>query len=187
MRKLTLLFLFFLLFANAGFAADLRAVKLRKFLGLYPGSPLVDHINEVLYCADKFRLDYRLYVAISGAESGFGRNVSLERKNFTGFLNGEVPFDSIYHNIYKTHELIGTKRYYRKYRNTLKIEDLIYVYKAVPPFAHYIKTVKYVMRKIDEMPVDEEMAQLERRALASSPEAAASFGLPRYDEWVIIR
>ena len=58
-------------------ALDLRAVKLQKFLDRYPWSPLRGHEQEILYCADKFGIDYRLYVAISGAESTYGKRYPL--------------------------------------------------------------------------------------------------------------
>lgn len=173
MRILLIGFLLVFL-SGIGQAVDLRAVKLQKYLERYPGTPLASHVHEILSCADKFKVDYRLYVAITGAESGFGRKTSLDRKNFTGYLNGRVGFVSIYHNIYRTHELIGTGKWYKKYRRTKNINDFVYTYKGVPPYAHYIRNIRAVLDGIAKIPVEREKEELE---------AAASWVLTRYDKY----
>ncbi len=131
-------------------SGDLRSERLRAFLYRYPGTPLINHIDEILYCADKFGLDWRLYVAIAGAESTFGKRYPKHTRNLTGFNSCNTSFRSIYHNIYKTHEVIATSKYYAKYRKTKKIEDLVHVYKGVPPYKHYIKTVNFVFWKLKD-------------------------------------
>ncbi|OGC03374.1 hypothetical protein A2276_00440 [candidate division WOR-1 bacterium RIFOXYA12_FULL_43_27] len=172
--RILLIGLLLVFLSGIGHAVDLRAVKLLKYLERYPGTPLASHVHEILSCADKFKVDYRLYVAISGAESGFGRKVSLDRKNFTGYLNGRVGFISIYDNIYKTHELIGTGKWYKKYRATKNIKDFVYTYKGVPPYAHYLRNIRAVMVGIANMPVDREKTELE---------AAANWVATRYDKY----
>lgn len=131
-------------------SGDLRSERLRAFLYRYPGTPLLNHINEILYCADKFNLDWRLYVAIAGAESTFGKNYPKHTRNLTGFNSCNTKFGSIYENIYRTHEVIATTKYYAKYRKTRNIKDLVYVYKGVPPYDHYINTVKFVFKKLND-------------------------------------
>lgn len=144
------LVLMFVVLSGATVSGDLRSERLRAFLYRYPGTPLVNHINEILYCADKFNLDWRLYVAIAGAESTFGKNYPKHTRNLTGFNSCNTKFRSIYENIYRTHEVIATSRAYAKYRKTKNLKDLIYVYKGVPPYDRYISTVKFVFWKIND-------------------------------------
>ncbi|MFC1495958.1 hypothetical protein ACFL52_00920 [Candidatus Margulisiibacteriota bacterium] len=145
-------------------ARDLRAVRIEKFLQRYePNSPLLEYTDEIVECADKFDLDYRLYVAISGAESGFGRAYPKSKHNLTGILNGATGFNNIFHNIYYTHKLIGTRHWYKKYRKTKKIEDLVYVYKCVPPFDHYIYNMRFALDGISRVVIDEEKAAKAKR------------------------
>lgn len=134
-------------------ALDLRAVKLEKFLDRYPWSPLRGHEQEILYCADKFGIDYRLYVAIAGAESTYGKRYPQGLKNLTGYNSGRTGFTSIYQNIYQTSKLIGEAKYYRKFRATKDLWDLIYVYKAVPPYQHYYNNLRYALDEITKVPV----------------------------------
>ncbi len=157
-RRLILIFLIIALLAGAGFAQDLRSVKLKKFLDRYPWSPLRGHEHEIVYCADLFGIDYRLYVAIAGAESTYGKRYIKQSKNLTGYNNGVTPFSNIYQNIYETSKLIGTKHYYKKYRATKNIKDLVLVYKAVPPFEHYIRNLRYALDSITAMSVEKERA-----------------------------
>src|SRR3989339_608426 len=128
-HKLWLVLLLIVFIGWSASAKDLRAVKLQKFLDRYPWSPLRGHEQEILYCADKFGIDYRLYVAISGAESTYGKRYPLGLKNLTGYNSGKTGFNSIYQNIYQTSKLIGEAKYYRKFRATKDLWDLIYVYK----------------------------------------------------------
>ncbi|MFA5103994.1 MAG: hypothetical protein WC527_02325 [Candidatus Margulisiibacteriota bacterium] len=144
------LVLVFVVLSGATVSGDLRSERLRAFLYRYPGTPLISHINEILYCADKFKLDWRLYVAIAGAESTFGKHYPKHTRNLTGFNNCDTKFRSIYDNIYRTHEVIATTKYYAKYRKTKNIKDLVYVYKGKPPYEHYIKTIKFVFWKIND-------------------------------------
>ena len=91
-------------------------------------------------------------MAIAGCESTFGRRYPRWSHNLTGhgIYGGKIlGFKSIYENIYKTHELIAMSRYYRKYRKTGEIKDLVHVYKGVPPYGHYIRTVKWVFKELE--------------------------------------
>jgi len=173
-NKYLALGLIFLSLASAAGAKDLRAVKLKRFLDRYQFSPLRGHEQEILYCADKFGVDYRLYLAISGAESTFGKRFPKTRKNLTGHCNGDTTFQSIYSNIYETSKLIGTRGWYKKYRRTKNIWDLVYVYKGVPPYDHYVKNLRFVMDTITDISVEdvrkEELAWL---AKINSPEYQA--------------
>jgi hypothetical protein len=128
---------------------DIRAIKLHKFL-IKQNSPLVGHENEIIHIADVYKLDWRLYVAISGAESSFGKRCIPGYRNFTGIGSGYVKFSSIYSNILETHKLIGTKRYYERYRKSKKLTDLVYVWKGVKPWEPYTSNLRIIMNKINE-------------------------------------
>ncbi|MBN2058200.1 MAG: hypothetical protein JW782_05350 [Candidatus Saganbacteria bacterium] len=156
----------FLLATTMVVAKDLRAVKLKKFLDRYPWSPLRGHEQEILYCADKFGLDYRLYVAIAGAESSYGKRYPLGTKNLTGYNSCKTGFTSIWENIYETSKLIGTTSYYKKFRKTGDIKDLIYVYKGVPPYQHYYENMRYALDQITAVSIEKELAE-QRAVLAT--------------------
>ena len=147
-KKILCILVIVLMAASLAGAKDLRAVKLKRFLDRYSWSPLRGHEQEILYCADMFGIDYRLYIAIAGAESTFGKRYPRLRSNLTGYLNGASKFSSIFHNIYETSKLIGTKGYYKKYRASKDIRDLVVVYKSVPPFDHYIRNIRYALDEI---------------------------------------
>lgn len=152
-RKSLAIILLILILSGLATAGDRRAVKIQKFLMKYPGSPLRGHSHEILYCADHFGLDYRLYLGIAGAESTFGRKYPKGNHNLTGVCNGGARFASIYDNIYRTHEIIATGKWYKKYRKTRELKDLIYVYKGVPPYDRYLRTVRGIMAGIERVPV----------------------------------
>ncbi|MBU0686783.1 MAG: hypothetical protein KKB81_02885 [Candidatus Margulisbacteria bacterium] len=175
-------------YAQANYDKDLRAVRLKIFLDRYPFSPLRGHEQEILYCADKFNLDYRLYVAIAGAESTFGKKYPKATSNLTGYNSCNTTFDSIYKNIYETHKLIGTAKWYKKYRQTRKIEDLVYTYKGVPPYAHYIRNIRYTLDAISAIPIKEEkkkaeQAYIKNRIRQAQQEELSAWGAIQYDDF----
>jgi len=153
MRNFKYLLMFFLVFGiiTSGIQdlKDDRPEKIEAFLSNYPNNPIREHANYIVKTADEFGLDYRLYVALAGAESTFGKNYPKHTKNLTGYNSCNTSFTSINHNIYRTYETIAKTKYYKKYRKTKKIEDLVYVYKGVPPFKKYVNTVNYIFNKID--------------------------------------
>ncbi|MBU1026568.1 MAG: hypothetical protein KKA31_02440 [Candidatus Margulisbacteria bacterium] len=155
-KRYIILFFVVLIIASSAPAKDFRPLKLKKFLDRFPWSPLRGHEHEIVYCADLFGIDYRLYVAIAGAESSFGKRYPRETKNLTGYNSCNTAFDSIYHNIYETSKLIGTRHYYEKYRATQDIKELVYVYKGVPPFDHYIRNLRFALDEITAISVEME-------------------------------
>ncbi|MFA4843376.1 MAG: hypothetical protein WC632_00300 [Candidatus Margulisiibacteriota bacterium] len=191
-KKLITAGLLVLALVSTGAAIDFRAVKLKKFLERYPGSPLVSHTQEIVHCADRFGLDYRLYVAISGAESGYGRHYPKNTYNLTGISNGRYGFRSIYGNIYYTHRLLATTKWYHKYRRTGELMDLIYVYKAVPPYDRYLRILRYAMHEIAFVSIEKEkkewLAKINSPAykksvrLAKQTKQLADWGAIRYDQ-----
>jgi len=160
-KRVIFVLLIICLIACSGLGIDKEAYKIRKFLETkYSDSPLIGYEEDIIQCAEKFNLDYRLYIAIAGCESTFGRRYLKWTNNLTGYgIYGKkiTRFSSIYHNIYETHKLISTSNYYRKYRKTREIADLVYVYKGVPPFDFYVRNLRLFMRQIDEIKIEDEL------------------------------
>lgn len=174
-------FCIFLLLAGAAHAEDLRAVRIEKFLVRHcPTSPLRGRGEEIVYFADGYGLDYRLYIAIAGAESGWGLKYPKKSHNFTGICNGRTRFASISDNIRFTHETISTRKWYRKYRKTRKIEDLVYVYKGIPPYDRYIRSMRFTLDMISAIPM---MKEKEVILAASNP--LLTWNSIRYDSFDI--
>lgn len=195
MKKIIFILIGLILIASLTGAKDLRAVKLKKFLDRYPWSPLRGHEQEILYCADKFGLDYRLYIAIAGAESTYGKRYPQGAKNLTGYgIYGDKvgQFSSIYQNIYKTHELIATKSYYKKFRKTKDIKDLIRVYKGVPPYDQHYYNMRYALDQITAVSIVKEL-QEQREKLAQLDPASKKQKIGKKDwtikmfSWVAVR
>jgi len=140
---------------SAAYGIDLRPYKLKRFLANYPWSPLQGHEFEIVACADTFKIDYRLYVAIAGAESTYGKRYPRETRNLTGYNSCNTVFASIYNNIYETSKLIGTAKYYEKYRQSEDVKDLIYTYKGVPPYDHYFRNIRFSLDAISDISIED--------------------------------
>ena len=126
-----------------------RENRIHNFLvKVNPTSPIIGFEKDIVQIADKYGLDYRLYIALSGAESTFGKRYIKNNHNLTGILSGQLKHKSILDNIEYTYKLIATKPYYYKYRATKDVRDLIYVWKGVGPFGPYIETFKWILKKI---------------------------------------
>ena len=133
---------------------NLRAERLEIFLSRYcPDSPLRGKGDYIVTSADYYNLDYRLYLSIAGAESTWGKKHPHKSFNYTGINNGFRRFASAEDNIDYTHMIIAEKRWYRKYRATKNIDDLVYVYKKVPPFKHYISSLRFSLDMITAVPL----------------------------------
>ena len=65
-------------------APDSRVKILEEFLGQY-NSPLVPFATDFVEIADKYNLDWKLVIAISGVESTFGREVPYQSFNGWGW------------------------------------------------------------------------------------------------------
>lgn len=70
---------------------DNREKMLKEFL-ISRNSPLADHAGTFIKTADKYNLDWKLVVSISGLESGFGKNQPAGSHNGWGwgYNNGSV-------------------------------------------------------------------------------------------------
>ena len=154
-KRLIILILLLMVMGNIAQAKDLRVVKLQRFLARYPWSPLRGHEQEIVYCADLFGIDYRLYLAVAGAESSYGKRYPRQTNNLTGYNSCDTTFNSIYQNIYATSKLIGEKHYYKNYRKTKKLMDFILVYKGVPPYEHHYKNMRYALDSITAVDIED--------------------------------
>ncbi|MBU0672737.1 MAG: hypothetical protein KJ732_06910 [Candidatus Margulisbacteria bacterium] len=193
-RGISVVILIVLLFAGLVQAKDLRATKLKKFLDRYPWSPLRGHEQEILYCADKFGLDFRLYIAIAGAESSYGKRFPKSSKNLTGYAvydDNVGSFNSIWHNIYETSKLIATSNYYKKFRKTRDIKDLIFVYKGVPPYDHYYNNMRYALDQITRVSIVRELKEQREKLVRLDPASKRLMGKREYVEkmfaWTAVR
>lgn len=72
--------------------ADLRAVKLRRFLEAR-NSPLAEYAEYIVRCADRYRIDWRLVPAITGIESSFAI-LNAAPYNAYGWAGGRMAFGS---------------------------------------------------------------------------------------------
>jgi len=136
--------------STAEVSSEIKVHKIEKFLLKYPFSPLIGYEHQIVECSEKYGLDYRLYVAIAGCESTFGKRYLRYTNNLTGIGSGKIKYKSISDNIDATYKLIATKKYYWKYRKTKKIADLVYVYKGVPPWKQYIFTMEWIFDEINK-------------------------------------
>jgi hypothetical protein len=154
--KILIALLLLVLAAGLAGARDLRPLRIEKFLERYcPTSPLRGYGTEIVKQADRYQLDYRLYMALAGAESTWGKSCPKRSCNFTGISNGGARFRSIKHNIQFTQATIAEKKWYKKFRKTKNLMDLIIVYKAVPPYDRYQRSMNFTMDMIAGIPADE--------------------------------
>src|SRR3989338_11254561 len=70
-----------------------RIWRLEKFLKKY-NSPLLSSSQTFIEVSEKYNLDWRFLVAISGIESTFGRFIPYESYNSFGYDNGQARFSS---------------------------------------------------------------------------------------------
>jgi hypothetical protein len=156
-KQVIALLSFWLILCSLAGAQDPRITKIEKFLARYaPTSPLRGYEAIMVKEADKYGVDYRLYLALAGAESTWGKRFPKKSYNLTGISNGRARFSSLVHNIRFTCQTIGTKKWYRKYRKTKNLWDLVKVYKGVPPYERYLRSLRYTMSLIAAIPAAEE-------------------------------
>lgn len=182
-RKIIFIIAFVISFTGAIYAQDLRAVRLEKFLARHcPTSPLRGKGAEIVRWADKYDLDYRLYLAITGVESTWGKKFPKRSYNFTGISNGAARFRSISHNIRFTHETIATKRWYRRYHRTKNLKDFVYVYKGVPPYDRYLRGLRFTLDLISGISIAGENKPAEAAA-GPPPSFLLALNTIRYDRF----
>ena len=80
------------------FATDVRVLKVSKYLSSH-NSQLKDYAADFVKYADKYNLDYRLLVSISGVESTFGKYYLPKTYNAYGWGGGKIYFKSLTHSL----------------------------------------------------------------------------------------
>lgn len=73
---------------------DLRPLKLRIFLAS-KSSVLEEYSSDLIKIADKNKVDWRLFPAISGVESGYCKAYIVSTNNCVGWGGGYIPFKSL--------------------------------------------------------------------------------------------
>ena len=131
---------------------DTRPLKLASYLRA-KNSLLEDKASFMIKVADKYKIDYRLFPAIAGVESGFCKAYIVSTNNCVGWGGGYIPFKSIDSQI----ETILKALRERYVNDGLTSVDLIGRRWAEDPNWSY--KVKSYMKEID----GEELSQIERQ------------------------
>lgn len=132
---------------------DTRVTKLRAYLAKN-NSPLTDYADEFVKYADKYELDYRFVVSISGVESTFGKHMPFNSYNAYGWASGKYRFTSWDNSIEHVTMSLRTKYIDRGY-DTLPEISRIYC----PPNPLWWTKVKFFMDQIDKTQIS--VAQIE--------------------------
>lgn len=127
---------------------DTRVQTLRAYLNSHD-SPLADYSSEFISYADKYELDWRFVVAISGVESTFGKRIPTNSYNAYGWANGSYKFSSWEESI----EIVN-KTLKEKYidKGADSIDEIARIY--APPSKTWSGKVKYFMNKIDPISLE---------------------------------
>ncbi len=123
---------------------DLRAKQLKLALEYYK-SPLVDYSAYFVQMADKYGIDWKLLVAISGVESTFGKNYISGTYNAYGWGGGTIRFASWEDSIEKVSQALGEKYYDRGLDTPYKIAPVY-----CPPSRVWAGNVSFFMNKLEE-------------------------------------
>lgn len=126
------------------FAFDNRVLKVSKFLQ-NQNSPLVHFAPDFVASADKYQIDYRLLVAISGTESTFGKYYIYGTYNAYGWGVGKIQFKSWPDGIDKISKSLKEK-YINKGADDIYKIGRIY---CPPTSFHWSTTTESFMKKIE--------------------------------------
>ena len=127
---------------------DYRVARVREFLNKL-NSPLENYAQDFVLSADKYNLDWRLVVSISGVESTFGKNIPKGSYNAYGWANGAYKFKSWEDSIEVVSRSLRQKYYDRGAVNINKISR-----RYAPPSSTWARKVKYFMEKIEPLPLE---------------------------------
>jgi hypothetical protein len=128
-------------------APDSRTTILKEYLKQY-NSPLVQYAQTFVETADKYNLDWKLVVAISGVESTFGQQIPNDSFNGWGWgIYGDhmIRFSSWTQGIETVSEGLRNK-----YINTWGAQDVYSIGKLYAASPTWAQRVTYFMAKIDE-------------------------------------
>ena len=121
-----------------------RVWRLQKFLSKYK-SPLVNSSTKFIEVSEKYNLDWRILVAISGIESTFGKFIPYGSYNSFGYDNGQARFNSFDESI----DVLGRYLFEMKNKGLDSAERLGPIY-TPPNFRNWIAAVNYFMNEIDK-------------------------------------
>ncbi len=129
---------------------DIRVKKLEKFFTDYH-SPLASSAADFIELSDSYGFDYRLLVAIAGAESTFETKGNTHDFNPFGLLcTHAAPCASFGSFRDAIHTLAGTLRNHRAYadfRKTGKTEELARAYMAGDQ-KRWVETIEYFINQL---------------------------------------
>ena len=136
---------------GSGLQVDDRAYRIRIYLQGY-SSPLADNSSDFVKTADKYHLDWKVLVAISGAESTFGKAIPPQSFNPFGMAcwpgHPCARFNSFADAIDYLGQQLATSKYYAHYRTTKEIQDLAENYNPSGAIS-WTHSVKYFMEEIN--------------------------------------
>ncbi len=124
--------------------ADLRANHIRNFLVKY-NSPLVPYSRYIVDLADKYEIDWKLVVAISGVESTFCKAIPYNSYNCWGWKNGKHSFDGYPDALEKVSKTLGN-RYYQRGLDTPETIAPVYA----PPSSTWAGNVRFFMNLLQD-------------------------------------
>jgi len=104
---------------------------IKEYLSKY-NSPLEEYSGDFIRASKNFGFDYKVLVAISGVESGFGTSSLCGDYNPFGYGNPCWDFSSYSEAIWKVAETIGTSEAtgYKRFRETGEVYDLATAYNS---------------------------------------------------------
>ncbi len=125
-----------------------RLLRLSRFFTSY-NSPLAFESESFLEASEKYKIDYKILVAIAGVESTFAKNIAYNSHNPFGYMCGNrvCYFKSYRQAIFKVAQTISRNRAYKKYRLTKRIIDLAEVYNYVYP-EEWSSKLEWFIKKI---------------------------------------
>jgi hypothetical protein len=141
-------------------AGDLRTAKLARYLAAR-NSPLAHSAPTFVAEADRNGLDYRLLVAISGIESGFGRAYIRPTHNVWGWGGGKLAFNSFDEGIAVVSE--GLRKNYLN-RGAVEIEHIGRIY-CPPCNAKWPNAVRKTMAEIEAVDISDLVVETEDRSI----------------------
>jgi hypothetical protein len=130
---------------------DPRIEQLNRFLEDYK-SPLTDYSEDFIKMADKYNIDWKLLVSISGVESTFGKNYILGTYNAYGWGGGKIYFESWEDSIEKVSKALSEKYYNRGLNTPYKIAPVY-----CPPSKVWAGKVNYFMEKLENTNLSKNM------------------------------
>lgn len=118
---------------------DIRVKRIKNFLGKY-NSPITPYAQSIVSLADKYQIDYRLVVAISGVESTFCKAIPYKSYNCWGWKNGNHSFQSYSDALDIVSRTLGNN-YYKRGLDTPESIGPIYA----PPSPDWPGKVRFFM------------------------------------------